>query len=390
MPRKTISPAEAINPMQRMFGTFLRLERSKLNYSSAYVAGRLGLTDTYLRLAESGRSTLNQSLAFKIIEVFAHSTQPTYDTRSISFNRLALFMVGMHWIGAEMASQESDDGGRRAAEALASGVNDFHVFFERTGRYFDLLASDELKAFLETVAAPEVGEFLRSESYGLVGGEDFEKEIMPVRELLDLPTLNIDLLQTMKQELAGRSFVHTAEIASKWESRRAAQFRSEHGLFQNANLIVTKENLDCFHYEHLTDDRFDEVQMIFMTSKEKAPKLREKFVGLLNAARAKTGRRRLEERESDKIKFLCPTPEEIEKYGARLDYLRRRDVMNPTSPLHDAYWSFVTHAGLNIGFVGWIDNKNPETTRNLTLKDSHAKARAFKNLWEELYAAHPR
>ena len=79
--RKKVFPTGAtVNPLQRMLGAYLRLERTKLGFSSNYVARRLGLNDTYLRLAESGRAALNQSLVFKIIEVFADSTSQTHDT----------------------------------------------------------------------------------------------------------------------------------------------------------------------------------------------------------------------------------------------------------------------------------------------------------------------
>src|SRR4051794_28674464 len=110
MGRKKGSPGgTGVNPLQRMLGVFLRLERTKLGYSSSDVARRLGLTDTYFRLAESGRAALNQGLVFKIIEVFAATNAPTHDNRTISFNRFALYLVGTHWVGAEMAAQDPDD-----------------------------------------------------------------------------------------------------------------------------------------------------------------------------------------------------------------------------------------------------------------------------------------
>ena len=165
MPRKTTSPQNQLNPLQRMFGTFLRMERTRLGLSSRCVADRLQVTDTYLRLAEAGRAALNQSLAFKIIEVFADSDAQTHEFRTISFNRLALFMVGMHWVGAEMAGH--NESGRDAVEDLGARVSDFQVFFDRTNEYFELPeGKPEQKGFLEKVASPAVGVFLRSESYG--------------------------------------------------------------------------------------------------------------------------------------------------------------------------------------------------------------------------------
>ena len=39
---------------------------------------------------------------------------------------------------------------------------------------------------------------------------------------------------------------------------------------------------------------------------------------------------------------------------------------------------------LDIGFVGWRDDKNPDSTRNLTLEASVKKAKQFNKLWDDL------
>jgi transcriptional regulator with XRE-family HTH domain len=380
MGRKKGSPSGSdVNPLQRMLGNFLRLERTRLGYSSAEVARRLGLTDTYFRMAESGRAALNQSLVFKIIEVFAATNAPTHDSRTISFNRFALYLVGTHWIGAEMATHDSDeDAAKNAFESLAYLVADFQTLYEHTRIYFELdEGSPEQKRFLEEVAAPEIGEFLRSEFYGSAGGKDRD-----FLRLDELPTLNVEIILDLKQSLAGRSFVHTDKIAAKWEVDRAPQFKFQRGLFSTSDLIVGEENLDVFHYEFLGQSRFRESRLIFVNADESERALTAQFVALLNRARARArGLSPLSKHEQDKLKFVCLTPAERKAHKDEIETLLRRDNRG-----HKAYWSFETHAGLDISFVG-VRDSNAENIRNLTLRDARERAQKFERLWSPLDAA---
>lgn len=388
--RKKVFPVGAtVNPLQRMLGTYLRLERTRLGYQSSYVADRLGLNDTYLRLAESGRAALNQSLVFKIIEVFADSTSQSHDSRTISFSKLAVFMVGTHWVGAEMAASSSHDAGRGAIEALGLRVGDFQVFFERTDGYFDLEeGSREQREFLETVAAPEVGEFLRSQAYGRADLKQLENDVLPLRDFLDLPTMNIDILLRLKQDLTGRSFVHTADVASKWESERSSQFRFVRGLYSDSKLVISPANLDLFHFEYLSEKRFSEVQMIFIEAEEHEDDLKDQFVALLDQGRKNVpGLEPLKAEEREKIHIVLLSSAERKKHATRLKALRRRDsAANTETAIFDAYWSFETLAGLHIGFVGLIDKQNADSTRNLNLRISLEKAKQFGELWRDLNA----
>ena len=181
MPRKKTTPIDVENPLQRMFGAFLRAERARLELSSSEVAGKLHISDTYLRLVEAGGATLNQSLILKIIEVFADYKTQTHDSRTIHFERLALFMVGLHWVGAEMATLKGKDAGRVALQSLADRVSDFQRFFDRTAHYFELKdGSQEQRTYLEKIAAVEVGNFLRTEAYGRQDLESIKTSLMAV------------------------------------------------------------------------------------------------------------------------------------------------------------------------------------------------------------------
>jgi hypothetical protein len=376
--------SDVLNPLQHFFGCFLRLERLKLGRTSADVANTLDLTDSYLRLAESGRATLNQSLAFKIIEVYVDPSAQTRENRTISFNRLAVFLVASHWLAAEMTVHEPDHAARRAFEALAARVSDFEIFLERTKKYFDLEeGSAEQKKFLEDVAAPEVRAFLRSDTYGAATPGELSEGLLGLKELLDLPSLNIEPLLDLKESLAGRPFVHTADIAARWEARASSKFRRVSGVYATSELIISEPNLEQFDYRYLANPRFESVRMIFVAGGNEK-KLLTEFIKFLNAGRSKKREvPELRPEERDKIHIRCLSGPERLKFESQVNALRLRPG---TADVNDAYWSFKTHDGLDFGFVG-VRGMDAENTRNLRIRDSLQRARQFNDLWTDLDAA---
>lgn len=373
---------DRVNPLQRMFGVFLRLERGRLGKNSAEVAQRFGVSDTYLRLVEAGKATLNQSLVFRIIAEYADTTAPTHDTRTIIFNRLAIFMVGLHWVGAEM-NHRSD---RDAMKSLAEEVSDFEVLYSRTKRYFDLKDETSKREFLELVAAPEIDRFLRSPDYLPLDQKSIEDEILPRSELLKMPGLNIEFLFEIKQALQGRSFVHGPNAASEWESRRAAQFRKVRGVFSKIHYIVDEGNLEHFHYDYLSHVPFEEFNMVFIEHKDEAA-IKADFITLLNAGRTKSSRLGpLSKDEEEKVHIRCLNAEETKRYKDQLEQLRCcADGEDPMVPL-EAFWSFETFTGLQVGFVGLL-KANRDRVTNLTFQESFEKAEMFDKLWSELNSA---
>jgi transcriptional regulator with XRE-family HTH domain len=371
---KGSSGSNEANPLHRMLGTFLRLERTRLGYSTGDVASRLRLTDTYYRLVEAGRAAINQSLVFKLIEVFAGADVPSYDVRAINFNRLAIFLVGAHWVGAEMASRGEDQlsPGKHALEVLATLVGEFQVFYEQIKGYFEL-ADEGQKRFLDEVAAPEVDAFLRSEFYST-----------PQREFLqadDLPTLNIDIVLELKRSLTGRSFVHSQAIAANWETERGAQFREFTGLFTRPELILNQGNLDLFHYEYLALPRFNSGKILFVDSEENEQSIKSNFIRMQNEGRKKRNDPSLlpmSKEEITKLTFLRLNKEASTQYN---------DLINRLLSNYEAYWSFRLHSGLQVSFVG-LHNGNVENIRNLSLRDSDERTKIFDKLWQIANASH--
>lgn len=394
MGRKKLNPpSEVVNPLQRMLGTYLRRERVRLGRSSEETAAKLGLTDTYLRLTESGRAALNLSLIFRIIEMFADTSSPTHESRTISFQRLAIYMVGTHWVGAEMARLgDAPKADHRAFETLALNVRDFALLYERVRDYF-LKDGAAQRDFLERIAAVEVGRFLQVENYYTEEFEQSYKEgeqVLPLSDLIELPTLNLDILLDLKRSLTGRSFVHTPDVAAKWESDRASDFKFVKGVFANATLAISEENLRQFHYRFLAEPNFQELQMVFVNagSHQSEKTLRTHFADWLDWLRKDKTRQR---DVMKKVSFRVLTPAERQAHDETLTRLRLGGPAHyPRGVPYDAYWSFETHSGLPISFIGWLDNKYADNTRNLDWRSAREKSRRFDQLWKELHVGHKR
>jgi hypothetical protein len=111
----------------------------------------------------------------------------------------------------------------------------------------------------------------------------------------------------------------------------------------------------------------------------------------LNEGRKKGELEPLKAEELKKVHFMLLSKAEQIEHAPKLKTLRRRDSLSGSDELvYDAYWSIETLAGLHIGFVGLIDKRNADSTRNLNLRLSLEKAKDFGELWRNLNAARQR
>jgi hypothetical protein len=386
MARKRISPTSATvpNPLQRMLGTYLRVERRRLALDTANVAEILGLTDTYFRLVESGGAPLNQSLVFKLLEFFAtRGAVVASGPAPVHFQRLALFLVGAHWVGAEMAAL----GGKRgtdlqAMEMLAERDDDFALFHQLTQRYYSL-PEDDLRGFLQDDAAPQVAAFLGTLAYARPTKENLLEQVLPSSTLLAMPTLNVEMVRRLVADLSGRPFVHTAHLAAEWESRMAPTFKSVRGMYAKKSIIVTPQNLSTFLYPYLRERSCREVRFLFLEPGD-PESTKEKFVEELNKARRTAGLDIVDRQDAAKLRIAFVSNKEMKKIEPRVSELRSR-TMEKTRLDYEAYWSFDTTTEVPISFVG-IGTK-PETSGdiwNLSLEDSLTKRALFDQLWSEV------
>jgi hypothetical protein len=370
-----------------MFGTFLRLERNRARLESRVVATELGLTETYYRLIESGRATLNQSLVFRLISLLeSHRAHSGELPAQIHFERLAIYLVGAQWVSAEITAHRNvKDANLLAVEALASHSADFQRFHLRTQRYYSLREGEEAqRRFLEETAADAVGEFLGNIEYARPSTEAMFQDAIPAAELLDLPTLNVEMVTRLLEDLKGRRFVHTRQLASEWENRTTPRIRNLHGIFRYSDLIFSPDNLQYFHYQYLREQHFRQLRFVFLGSDQAKPHKAD-FVKRLNAARKATNLSAIEPECAEKITFITLGAEQAAQYG---DQVRRFFQRSESEAAYDAYWSFDTRSVMRgskmrdipIGFVGRRAGYTDDVW-NLSLTESFNKRSEFDEFW---------
>jgi hypothetical protein len=350
--KKAVPPAGSRpNPLQRMFGTWLRVTRKELSLDSDFAARALDLTETYYRLVESGRATFNPNLAFRLIALLGSRTGPA--AAQIHFQRLALYLVGAQWVSAEMTHLEAAKRADLAAvEALAARDADFELFHMRTKGYYALREGDETqRQFLEDTAAPCVANFLATVDYARPAKDAIVELVMPAEKLLALPTLNVEMITRLLEDLSGRPFVHTAHLAAAWEDRTSPLIRSVHGIYKDPELILSKENLRNFHYQYLLQPRFQQLRFVFLEPVN-AKSAKAAFVRTLNQEREAVDLERLEDRHVQKIRFVALTDQQVELHRERLTRFRSGTTPDGQSGVYEAYWSFDTATDIPIGFVG--------------------------------------
>jgi hypothetical protein len=368
-----------------MLGNYLRLERRRLGLDTVDVAEMLGLSDTYFRLVESGGAPLNQSLVFKLLDFLAArgAVAASVPTR-VHFQRLALFLVGSHWVGAEMAAHDGKRGSDlRAMEMLAKQNDDFRVFHQRTQRYYGL-SENQLKKFLHDDAAPEVSAFLGNLAYARPTKENLLEEVLPSHTVLAMPTMNVEMVRRLIVDLSGRPFVHTRLLAAEWETRMAPTFKNVRGVYARTSMIISSKNLGMFLYPYLFERSCREVRFLFLESAD-ADKTKEQFIKQLNATRRAAGLDVVGRDEAKKLRIACVSDSCLKRLESQFSALRRRINLDKTLPIrqYDAYWSFDTTAEVPISFVG-IEGTTSEDIWNLSLEESFAKRAEFDKLWSEV------
>jgi hypothetical protein len=382
--RKKTAPSAGsrLNPLQRMFGTFLRLERKRLHLDSGFVSQGLALTETFYRLVEAGRAPFNQSLAFRLIGLFSNATARDQATAQIHFSRLALYLVGTQWVsGAMTPLGKNKHADLMAVEALAANDADFELFHLRTKDYYALREGDkQQKQFLENTAAPCVANFLGAVDYARPTKHSIIESVMPSATLLALPTLNVEMVSRLLQDLAGRPFVHTQALAAQWEDRAAPTIRAIHGIYDHPSRILCSDNLEHFRYHYLREPRFGKLRFLFLEAgDETASSLRAAFIRTLNIERKKANFEPIEDKQSQKITFATLTNAQREQYSDQLAQLLTAGTPDGQTSRRKAYWSFDTTTNIPIGFVG-----GDGPTWNLSLGESADKNGEFEKFWYDL------
>ena len=93
MSRKKTSP-DSVNPLHRMFGTYLRVTRRQLGKSTEDASNELGLTESYYRLIEAGAIPIAPGLAFGIIRLLSgQGVGQAGQPRTIHFHRRLVLMT---------------------------------------------------------------------------------------------------------------------------------------------------------------------------------------------------------------------------------------------------------------------------------------------------------
>ena len=393
--KRGIAGGHAVNPLQRMLGAYLRVERTRRGHTSSDIARNLGLTETYYRLVEAGKATLNQGLAIDIMSALDHSTP---EQRPINFAQLCMYLVAVNLVGIEMATSSDDDdedAGRRAVGVLRDHVAEFDDLLDGTAAYFEKEeGSPAQRRYLEEVAAPELADFLTRDRSG-PGGLDSGAN-SPL-SLADTQTLNIDAILDIIRTLSWRPFVHTPQFAAEWELSRAKDFRSLKAIYQSSRLIISEENLTEFQYGYLSSERFTKFSAMFPNedgvstvdeAEQRAVQLKNEFISCLESSRRKKNiYQDLTQAERDKIIFLCLTSNE-----RKIEEKRLSSALSSEGITFEAYWSFATLQNFSIAFLARLvrlDHQRPlsaeVSTKNLILSEATKKDEQFDTLWESLH-----
>lgn len=179
------------NPLQKFFGTYLRLRRNEVKLTTEYMARSVGVTPTYYRLIESGQASIGLGRVSDLICVF--TPRKVY----IDLSSLATLLTGIAVLEKSLIDEiDSED----PFQSLID-YSDFKELLEATRPYFGFQESDaDQQNFLETIAYNAMSDFLET-SPGL------RDRAYPHLVLKDVSAGGVEILTNLHRQLIGRRFV---------------------------------------------------------------------------------------------------------------------------------------------------------------------------------------
>ncbi len=353
------------NPLNVIFGAYLKRERNNLGETSVRMAKKLNLGESIYRMIEAGAVNLNINRAMLVVRNFKNSY--------IKFEQLSKYLVAAQVLEYELEKEKAKL--NVALMAVSELDEDLMYFINKTADLYKIdYGTDDYKKNLEEVAVKEMGAFLGNEIYVPKTTIQFKETLL--QEFLDIPSLQMPPIYYYLKSMMAHPLLHIGPVAKEWEEKTEG-FTKLRGLYTDIELIISDVNLKLFRYPYLSEPKFTEFKLIFLTS-ENEIELKNRFIKKLNVVRDKVKLPRLSDIEIKKISFkTIPIHRTVFANEIEKLLMGRQDIF----PKLKAYWSFSHDSGAEIGFVGGAEEPAQNYAINLTFGDSLERRQVFDIIW---------
>ena len=368
------------NPLAVALGIVFKRARNITSRSSTEIANEIGIKPSFYRLIESGANHLHVSKALSVVDAFEGN---------LSFDGI-IKILGCISI-MEVYGKNAEKAGVHYSDGLADAIEKFVeyddqrlklLFSKWDGKFFQNFKTSNFdsKNWIKDTSLPETLEsFLRNyETFGQ-DVESIQQDYL-AHFFDDVPSLYVDYLTRMKEELLTLPVKLFFSDISKWEKKSMDDLIELHAVVKNPYGVIHFENLKNYQYKYLWGKKFRCAKFIFTHTDMTPKEIKKEFSKNLKKSYIKSnGEIPVDfEEKLNKIDFEVT------------DYIQVEKVLGT----HDAWWAFTISNNHSFNNIGYLANvkvhpsiKSYEIFEDgfcQTHQDTFNNIKNFKKAWSKV------
>lgn len=389
------------NPLGVAFGSVCRLERKTLDISTEAMAHKLGIKPSFYKLVENGANYLHTNKSPAIVTAF---------NRSMSLDGVSKMLLAISHSEASARSLVNAEG-KQTSEGYLKGFQSSveqlcQLDPNKLGRLLLPYRDGEIAYALATSSAKDAKAALKQHGltaqaqeflkhYDSLGQTDIGLQSSDlVKKIESVPSMYLDIFSDLANRLGNLPAKVGFEEMWRWEKENRHLFKEWWCLQDYIEKIISRENLERYHYNHLWDKNFQRGHILFMAPANNE-ELHYKFSAIIRDLLEKSirGECAPEARMANAHSKLKSFNKALEKMRFKslpthIDDKTRRICEEILPKPYSAFWVFKLTDNSLVGFYAKVTGSD-NTVRNMLTegvsldhRQTAQKLEQFKHLWK--------
>lgn len=260
------------NPLGVAFGAACRAERKTQDMSADQLAEQLGIKPSFYKLVENGTNYLHTNKSPAIVNAF---------NGVMNLDGVSKMLLAISHSEATARSLNSKDDGQEEDNYLKG----FHASIEqlskmdnnKLGRLLLPYQDTDIASSLATSPAKAAKDILKQhgltaqaqeflKNYDELGQQDSGLQSSAlIKKIESVPSMYLDIFSDLANRLGNLPAKVGFEEMWRWEKENQHLFKEWWCLQDYVEKIISKANLERYHYNHLWEKNFERSHILFMT-----------------------------------------------------------------------------------------------------------------------------
>lgn len=389
------------NPLSVAFGSFLRRERKNRELSTEKMAEKIGITKSFYTLVENGTNYFHVKNAPSIVIAL---------DKTICVQRVTGLLMAISHMESFARDFRSGykiglkkryiDGLKSSMDLLSSldakGIGVLVDQFKNDSlleRVVGANAKQAAKIIAEYGIEEDISEFLAIGNTAVI--QNASGSIVS-KKINQIPSMYFEFMSDLIDRLVSLPMQIGFHEMWRWEDDQRKNFREWLCVHGDSSSVVSKVNLERYHYNYLWEPGFKRARIIFLDGEDEK-NLKENFVSIMNdrlhaSVNGKCAQEHIVENAKEKLANFEWAMDKIEfkslkniKQDSNLSKLINRVLPQDFSSV----WIFTMKSGNEIGFQTKISGSNAEQ-QNMLIEgmslnhfETDSRLSIMNTIWKE-------